>query len=683
MGELELENFYVPEPVLLPAVPATILALDPNRAEESQVRLALSPQNSDTSMPDPSGSSPERLARDADVEMGNLEPSSNMVGPRVIRQTRYSRSRVTPMRQARYRACLEKTLSFQKELAEERMEYECYINTLEELRAVLKERLETLERTICPPELRQSDISFAETKPVKPSKPLQRLSTSAIFSEETKPLKLAKPIQCFSTSAILLEETRPKMSDNCERINQASAVTDPSTSDIGKGKTPVPISAERTGLGVKPEPGEELFTRAIAPLLNGLEQRLDEKITPIHGRLRKLKSRAPTVRPQGKGLDPALDENKDLVPSVENKRYGDPMPGSSYRAAPSMSPAMPAMAVSADEHVEQLERKLADLQRQSASSGLTSRALTAAPNTGEVDRERHRKWDVREVGIFYPNTPRTWGEGDRLYHKDMRYYRDVSSFAFDVRSYMHRNPMSPIAEHLEKLVEGTAYDWYVRTPTVEARLNYTNGRYGVEQWLSDLGKKFRIGVVAARKKLGTLAYGPAEIRKGVTVLLPDGNTSIESFVKELKRRNIVWQEEVEASPVLATDDDAARRPSNRYPAKKAMVASSLEENAREAPNKDAAAYAATPGQLDPATQQALDCMIQRFAEFLTRGQDNRKGNGNSGNNSYRQADRPNRTDDRRGGNSKEDYYQRRNRQLDSQLQDQSQKGNANLAEQDL
>ncbi|KAI5299787.1 hypothetical protein KEM56_002963 [Ascosphaera pollenicola] len=672
-------------------------------------------------MPDPSGSSPKRPDRDADVKMRDLELLSPMVRPTVIRHFWHSRARAIPMRHARYRARLEKTLHFQQELAKERRSYERYINALEESRAVFKERLEVLERAIRPPELRQFDISFAETKPLKPLKPQLRLSTSVILLEETKPLKLAKPPLSFSTSAILLEETRPKMSENGDRIDLAYAMTDSSSSDIGKGKAPVPTRTDGSSLGVKPEPGEELFTRAIAPLLNRLEQRLEEKITPIHGRLCKLKSRAPTVRPQGKGLDPALEGNEDFIPSVENKYYGNPMPGSPHRAAPSMSPAMPTMAVTADERVEQLERKLADLQRQSASSGLTSRALTATPNTGEVDRKRHHKWDVREVGIFYPNAPQAWGEGDRFYHKDMRYYRDVSSFAFDVRSYTHRNPRSPIAEHLERLVEGTAYDWYVRTPTEEARLNYINGRYGVEQWLSDLEKKFRIRVVAARKKLGTLTYGPAEIRRGVTVdqyiaqitnamialdtrvsdssiiatawhqlhpdyrrqvLLPDENTFIESFVKELKRRNIVWQEEVEASPALATDDDAAHRPSARYPARRAMVASSLGEDTSEAPKEDAAAYAATPEQLDLATQQALDRMIRKFAEFLTRGQDNRRGNGNSGNNSYRQNDCSNRTDDRRGGNSKEDYYQRCNRQLDSQLRDQTQKGNANLAEQE-
>ncbi|KAI5295229.1 hypothetical protein KEM52_001983 [Ascosphaera acerosa] len=150
------------------------------------------------------------------------------------------------------------------------------------------------------------------------------------------------------------------------------------------------------------------------------------------------------------------------------------------------TPGMPRYNSVEDEH-QAAQRRIWELKQQLASANRTpppserTRSMTAAPNIGEVDRERYRRWGVKEVGIFYPNAPKAWGEGNRFYYKERRYYRKVCTFTFDVRLYTWRNPRSPLPKHLEQLLAGLAYDWYARTPSQERRDFYASHPDGVEQ----------------------------------------------------------------------------------------------------------------------------------------------------------------------------------------------------------
>ncbi|KAI5279235.1 hypothetical protein KEM52_004452, partial [Ascosphaera acerosa] len=141
--------------------------------------------------------------------------------------------------------------------------------------------------------------------------------------------------------------------------------------------------------------------------------------------------------------------------------------------------------------------------------------------------------------------------------------------------------------HLEQLLAGLAYDWYVRTPSQERRDFYASHPDGVEQWLQDLEAKFKIGIVEARRKLAAITLGPEDLRKGLTVsqylnettgammaldpavtdsavmstawyqldreyrrqvLIPTISTSMADFVSELERREMVWRELAIAAP---------------------------------------------------------------------------------------------------------------------------------------
>ncbi|KAI5284579.1 hypothetical protein KEM52_002847 [Ascosphaera acerosa] len=319
------------------------------------------------------------------------------------------------------------------------------------------------------------------------------------------------------------------------------------------------------------------------------------------------------------------------------------------------------------------------------------RSETAAPNPTEIDRERYRKWDAKKVGIFFPNAPRAWGESGRFYHNGIRYYRDVATFAWDVRAYTRRNPRSSLVEHIEDLMEGNAHDWYARTVPEGRRLRYYGTLDGVERWLQDLEQKFKLNPVEARRRLERLAYGPKQVGQGIAVdtyvaaarsallatdphvsddavvaaawnqlaleykaqvPLPPLGTTTETFVDMVDRRRIVWEDQLR-------DSFPSRRPEQRPPttgppqvrrAQLATEGSGEEEtNANETQE---VAYAATPG-----VEDSLRVLAEKLGKALDRlGASAARKKGRS-------ADGTARTQP--GGGK--DFYTRRNEQLDARL----------------
>ncbi|KZZ87858.1 Chromo domain-like protein [Ascosphaera apis ARSEF 7405] len=408
-----------------------------------------------------------------DVEMGGLA-SPPPSGPRGFVRSIRRRARAAFQGQRRYQARVERLQENSESLKVERDRLRLLVDDLKSLHLQQAEKIRTLEKSI-----RTSDLKFSD-----------KLHVS------TSPFKLFKPLTVFTKSAIFSQDTKPKMSSQLDKQILDEA-TQHFHQDGGPTNEPLPLNKAETAGNPNPEASalpdmrdmlwniqrsQEVQTQVLHDALQGVNSRLR--------RLEKVPTSAISPGRRTRGLDPALDRDNPLnTREADTDGYLDlgnlPEPGGHSEAS------LPPPGV--DETYRSAERPtqpVGSRRRRSSTAQLSSRALTAAPNYGEVDRERHRKWEVREVGIFFPNAPKAWGEGDRFYHKEMRYYRDVSSFAFD----------------------GTAYDWYVRTPSEAARLDYTTGVHGIEHWLTDLEKKFKIGVVAARKKLSSLSFGPAEIQ---------------------------------------------------------------------------------------------------------------------------------------------------------------------------
>ncbi|KAI5294766.1 hypothetical protein KEM52_003252 [Ascosphaera acerosa] len=334
-----------------------------------------------------------------------------------------------------------------------------------------------------------------------------------------------------------------------------------------------------------------------------------------------------------------------------------------------------------------------------------SRAETAAPTPGEIDRERYKKWDATRIGIVFPNAPRAWRESGRFYHNNIRYYRDVATFAWDVRAYTRRNPRSPLVEHIEDLMEGSAHDWYARTVPETRPLMYYSNPDGIERWLRDLETKFRLNPVEARRKLDHLTYGPKQVRQGISVdtyvasvrsallatdpyvnddavvasawnqlaleyktqmLLPPPGTSLESFVDALDRRRIVWEDQLKAEE-WAERSDARRDPPARPTVRRAQFGTHEEDQVDAAPGEDeATAYAA-----NMSLENSLRFLAERLAKALERLQPQ----GAKGKATNPRVSQPLPTRD-----PAKDFYSNRNAQLDRQLSGRAAPKAANLAE---
>ncbi|KZZ96408.1 reverse transcriptase [Ascosphaera apis ARSEF 7405] len=545
-------------------------------------------------------------------------------------------------------------------------------------------------------QLRQRIMELEHTRP--PSV----YTLSSISSCSTAPQSTSKPV--YSRSPIVHQGTQPspKMSSNVDRTTQDQTVPQ----SHPEPSTPVYTESDMTRL-------KELLQGQMKEALEEQVKEMKQTLKPFAGRMAKRDRTRPDQAT--KGLDPALNDN--IYPSIEvdtedshSQEGNNPL-----RVASSYPQPIDDALMKAEAKVKALQLQLDDANRRAETAAPVARSLTAAPNYGIIDREKHRKWEVKEVGIFYPDAPKAWGEGDRFYHKEMRYYRDVSSFAFEVRSYTNRNPRSPIVEYLERLLEGTAYDWYIRTPSDEKRLVYTSAPEGLEIWLQDLETKFKMGIVAARKKLSTISFGPAEIQKGLSidryisqityammaadsmvsdssviatawaqlhpdyrrqVLLPTKDTTMEAFVSELERRQVVWEEDAQSS----TDQDRTRRFGNRYANRQALAASKDEiDDAEDIPSSHAYAGTSTETSAD-AINKALDRFSSMMDKFVTAVSQQKREEDRGPRFNYpannrrdrRNRQRPRDSDQNQGRSQlptdKSDFYQQRNRELDAQVE---------------
>ncbi|KAI5295054.1 hypothetical protein KEM52_002481 [Ascosphaera acerosa] len=447
---------------------------------------------------------------------------------------------------------------------------------------------------------------------------------------------------------------------------------------------------------------QDFLGKAQAVALQEQRKPVEDVVRPLTLRLCKVESRQPAMPAGMRGLDPALDDQP--LPSREGRSRATP-----DQAAREESPGMLLYHSVEDKH-QAAQRHIWGLEQQLASANRTPPAsewacsMTAAPKIGEVDRGRYRRWGVKEVGIF--NAPKAWGEGNRFYYKEMRYYREVCTFTFDVRSYTQRNPRFPLPEHLKQLLAGLTYGWYIRTPSQERRDFYASHPDGVEQWLQDLEAKFTIGIVEARRKLAAITLGLDELSKSFTVgqylnqvtgammavdpavtgalvmatawykldkeyrrqvLIPAQSTTMADFVTELERRKMVWKKDA-TTPATPEDKPRPRfMPRRLITASQALAGVRERESTSDDSANEVAVVATKDERLAVTIAQSLDRFTKVMKTFAKAAVPSAGGPRPLRRDGDRRERRDARPRDQHPSVDKGDPYLQRNRELDSRI----------------
>ncbi|KAI5277626.1 hypothetical protein KEM54_004956, partial [Ascosphaera aggregata] len=115
-----------------------------------------------------------------------------------------------------------------------------------------------------------------------------------------------------------------------------------------------------------------------------------------------------------------------------------------------------------------------------ARPAMTAARRRAALRPEEPDPYQLKKWDPKEVGVFYPDMPASYGPGNPTVYRGGRYFREVTGFARNIRDYTRRHPASPVYSKLETLLLGDAYEWFTQTLSDEVRDDFFHTPDGVE-----------------------------------------------------------------------------------------------------------------------------------------------------------------------------------------------------------
>ncbi|KZZ86572.1 hypothetical protein AAP_06427 [Ascosphaera apis ARSEF 7405] len=338
-----------------------------------------------------------------------------------------------------------------------------------------------------------------------------------------------------------------------------------------------------------------------------------------------------------------------------------------------------------------------------------------------------KKWDPKDVGIFYPDMPNSYGQGNPAFYRGGRYFREVTGFTRNIRDYTRRHPASPLYSKLETLLQGDAFEWYTQTLTDEVRDDFYHSPDGVEQFLLALESKFRLNPLRAQQHLTAITFGPQQVRENRTsdrylseirnaltaagvstseeavvqrawmqldpayrdrVPPPRPQTSITEFTEMLDSYRVAWEDATEDRPASRTPHRvrfAARSPSV---ANNAWASSSPEASRSPSPS-GGSAYAATGGNADDRLS-TLERMLERltaavekaFADSEVRPSTPRRaspGPARGPNRDSRYTPRQDETRARyrsgagdparpnRRDSGGGDFYQRRNQQVDASL----------------
>ncbi|KAI5282117.1 hypothetical protein KEM54_002970 [Ascosphaera aggregata] len=149
----------------------------------------------------------------------------------------------------------------------------------------------------------------------------------------------------------------------------------------------------------------------------------------------------------------------------------------------------------------------------------------AALHHEEPDPYQLKEWDAKDIGLFYPDMPASYGPGNPTVYCGGRYFREVTGFARNIRDYIRRHPASPVYSKLETLLLGDAYEWFTQTLSDEVRDDFFHTPDGVEQFLLALEAKFRMNPLRAQQHLAAITFGPQQVR--------DNRTS-DRYVSEIR-----------------------------------------------------------------------------------------------------------------------------------------------------
>ena len=134
-------------------------------------------------------------------------------------------------------------------------------------------------------------------------------------------------------------------------------------------------------------------------------------------------------------------------------------------------------------------------------------------NTEVMDIPRiSATWKPSEIGLFYPNMPQSWGEGDIIDKDGKNYYRNIHSFTNRVRVAALTRDAKQIRQNLDACLRGEAELWWNTQIDEVMRIGLVNHYNGVEEYCKALERRFKPAPSEAWNKFTSCRYTVEDVR---------------------------------------------------------------------------------------------------------------------------------------------------------------------------
>jgi len=126
--------------------------------------------------------------------------------------------------------------------------------------------------------------------------------------------------------------------------------------------------------------------------------------------------------------------------------------------------------------------------------------------------DRNFSWKPADIGLFYPNMLKNWGDGDVVDKDNKNYYRNVYSFTNQVRVAAATRDAKQIRQNLDANLREEAELWWNTQLSEVICLGLVAHPNSVKEWCKALEKRFKVSPSEAWNKFTTTRYTLEDVR---------------------------------------------------------------------------------------------------------------------------------------------------------------------------